>query len=62
MVEQINFMEVCQLNVFLKGKIFELWLFCESKLIFKVFLWFLWMLNKIFYKSMLEVNDGDLEI
>lgn len=47
-------MEACQLNAELKGETAELWLFCESKLIFKASLWSSWILNKIFYKNMSE--------
>lgn len=47
-------MEACQLNASLKGETVELWLFCESKPIFKASLWSSWMLKKIFYKGMSE--------
>ena len=35
MAEYTDLMEACQLNASLKGETVELWLFCESKLIFE---------------------------
>lgn len=55
-------MEACQLNASLKGETVELWLFCESKPIFKASLWSSWMLKYSTKACQKNSNDDDLEI